>query len=147
MVPFRTIAYGQQRLIAAIAHQPDRLEHLDFGFLLHPRREPTGPILGIITLQGESMPLTPTLLQALSGQDLLLSGKTRVELGPVTPIDPTANGTPLTTILLTVLPEPDEVGDAAVGLPLLGIEALIAADTLLHPIVLLMSARPAGWPR
>jgi hypothetical protein len=34
-----------------------------------------------------------------------------------------------------------------VGLPLLGIEALIAADTLLHPIGLLMSARPAGWPR
>lgn len=150
MVPFRTVAYGQQRLKASIARQPKRDERLEFGFLIHARRDHGRLALGIITLQAESIPLSPALLCALLAHPLYLSGQTRVELSSLGPCDRTDGSTPVDTIVMRVVPEPadedpPETGEPR-GAPITGIEALVSAEALLQPIVLLTNSRPTGWP-
>lgn len=153
MVPFRTISLGQQRLKASLSRSSAATAHLEYGALLHVRRERTRATLGIITLSGESLPLTPRLLAALADKPLHLAGQTRVSLGFLNPGVLAEPDRPLDTLLLQVLPdesapllyEGDGDGDARDVLA--GVEALVSADTLLQPLVLLMPSRPAGWPR
>lgn len=177
MVPMRTVANGRQRLQASLQQAHARAGHLEYGFLIHARKEPYRLVLGIITLSGESMPLTPSLLEALVGQQVWLSGQTKVLLEAMIP--PTGDpGRPVDTLLMTVLPErreprdqPEDVNEA-LGLStysdlaeefdpgelveireeeevaeMEGIEAYVAADSLLRPLVMLTGARPVGWPK
>ncbi len=152
MVPFRTIVLGQQRLKATLSRSAAATAHLEYGALLHVRKERTRATLGLITLAGESLPLTPRLLAALADRPLYLAGQTRISLGFLNPGVLREPDRPLDTILLQVLPDEPAMGDVPYEVSdprdvLAGVEALVSADTLLQPLVLAMPSRPAGWPR
>lgn len=150
MVPFRTIALGQERLKLMLARAGAATPMMAYGCLLHVRKERARATLGIITLSGESLPLTPRLLAALADEPILLAGQTRVALGLLDPGQLAEPDRSLDAILLQVLPELIEVpgvspDDEEIEV-LAGVEALVSADTLLQPLVLLLHSRPAGWP-
>lgn len=150
MVPFRTIALGQERLKRMLARVDATTPSMAYGCLLHVRKERARDTLGLITLSGESLPLTPRLLTALADTPLLLAGQTRVTLGLLDPGQLAEPDRVLDSVLLQVLPELVDVpgadpedDDVEV---LAGVEALVSAETLLQPLVLLLPSRPSGWP-
>jgi hypothetical protein len=150
MVPFRTIVLGQERLKLMLARTGAAVPMLAYGCLLHVRKERARATLGIITLSGEALPLTPRLMAALTDEPILLAGQTRVTLGLLDPGQLAEPDRALDAILLQVLPEPvnapDGLADEEELDVLAGVEALVSADTLLQPLVLLLRSRPAGWP-
>jgi len=150
MVPFRTISLGQQRLRATITRTPESTARFGYGVLLHVRKERTRITLGLITLAGESLPLTPRLLASITDVTLLLAGQTRVTLGLLDPGQLAEPDRGIDTLLMQVIPEAIESsstdGNSESGEVLAGVEALVCAQTLLQPIVLLLPSRPRGWP-
>lgn len=148
MVPYRTVALGQQRVKATLCRSEASTSRFGYGVLLHVRKERTRATLGLITMSGESLPLTARLLATITDTPMLLAGQTRVTLGL---IDPGAHAEPdraLDAVVMQVIPEAAAAesfsGDSDA---LAGIDALVCADTLLQPLVLLLPARPVGWPR
>lgn len=148
MVPFRTIALGQQRLRASLTRTAEHAEHFGYGFLLHVRKERMRQTLGVITLAGESLPLTARLLASLADLPLILAGQTRVTLAFLDQGDLSEPERALDTIVMQVVPDgaPSDIG-AIEDEMLAGVEALVCSQTLLQPLVLLLPARPVGWPR
>ena len=108
MVPYHTIAFSQQKLRAALRRSTDQEMAFGYGFVLHSRRHNDRSTLGLITLNGESMALTPRLLAALERQQLWLFGHARItlEAGSLAPnVDPErldAAECPLSSLLMHI---------------------------------------------
>ena len=62
MVPYHTIAFSQQKLRAALRRAAGQDPAFTYGFVVHSRRYSDHPTLGLITLNGESLPLNERLL-------------------------------------------------------------------------------------
>jgi hypothetical protein len=65
VVPYHTIAFSQQKLRAALRRSAGQDPALNYGFVVHARRQNDRPTLGVITLNGESLPLNRRLLAGL----------------------------------------------------------------------------------
>jgi hypothetical protein len=152
VVPYHTIAFSQQKLRAALRRSEGQDPEFAYGFVIHTRRQGDHPTLGIITLHGESMPLTERLLADLEQVPMWLFGHARISLGagePIPGIDVTrerrASGEiPLSTVQMHIA-----TFDANTGVTknLVQVEAVVRADTLVQPLVVLLPYRPASWPR
>ena len=147
MVPYHTIAFSQQKLRAALRRSGGQEPSLAYGFVVHSRRQHERPTLGLITLNGESLPLNRRLLAALEGLPLWLFGHARVTLDSGTPADGVPEDkledAPLTALLMHIA----TFDVTAVAQNLVQVEAAIRADTLVQPLIVLTSSRPVSWPR
>jgi hypothetical protein len=149
VVPYHTIAFSQQKLRAALRRSAGQDPSLNYGFVVHARRQNDRPTLGVITLNGESLPLNRKLLNGLEGLPLWLFGHARIVLGQATrvegaPDDPAkADDVPVGQLLMHIA-----TFDASAGITqnLVQVEAAIRADTLVQPLLILTHARPETWP-
>ena len=149
MVPYHTIAFSQQKLRAALRRAAGQDPAFTYGFVVHSRRFSDRPTLGLITLQGESLPLNERLLKALDGAPLWLFGHARVTLASGSPVDGSEGSRaepedhPLASLVMHIA-----TFDAAAGITqhLVQVEAQVKAETLVQPLLILTHARPAAWP-
>jgi hypothetical protein len=147
VVPYHTIAFSQQKLRAALRRAAGQDPAFTYGFVVHSRRYTDHPTLGLITLQGESLPLNERLLQALDGAPLWLFGHARITLGSGTPTvddsraDPMDR--PLSCLLMHIATFDTSTGDSQ---NLVQVEAQVKAETLVQPLLVLTHARPNAWP-
>ena len=72
VVPYHTIAFSQQKLRAALRRSAGQDPSLNYGFVVHARRQNERPTLGVITLNGESLALNRRLIGGLEGLPLWL---------------------------------------------------------------------------
>ncbi len=149
MVPYHTIAFSQQKLRAALRRSTEQEPHFGYGFVLHSRRANDRTALGFITMGGESMALTSTLLKPLAKQHLWLFGHARITLEAgslITGMDPErvdAAECPLSSLMMHIA-----TFDASTGVTqhLVQVEATVKAEALVQPMLILTPHRPAGWP-
>ncbi len=149
VVPYHTIAFSQQKLRAALRRSSDQDPSFGYGFVLHSRRQRDRTTLGLITLNGESMALTPRLLAPLQKQQLWLFGHARITLEAgalVIGVDPErvdAAGCPLSSLLMHIA-----TFDASTGVTqhLVQVEATVKAEALVQPMLVLTTGRPPSWP-
>jgi len=123
-----------------------------YACYIHPRRRHNEQGFGVITLRGESLPLTVTMLEGLEEVATLFEGRGPVIIGPaqdrdrVIPSDDGAWGVPLpvTRFAMRVLhaedPEDPIPGEA--------VERQEVVTSGLHgpQLTLLCAHRPTGWP-
>lgn len=149
MVPYHTIAFSQQKLRAALRRSAEQDPAFTYGFVVHSRREHDRPTLGLITLQGESLALNERLLRALEGYSLWLFGHARISLAPGN-VSEAAEGSkadpidrPLASLVMQIA-----TFDTSTGITqhLVQVEALVKAETLVQPLLVLTHARPGAWP-
>ena len=149
MVPYHTIAFSQQKLRAALRRAAGQDPAFTYGFVVHSRRYSDHPTLGLITLHGESLPLNERLLRSLDGASLWLFGHARITLGAGGPVE-SAEGSkadpadhPLSSLLMHIA-----TFDTTAGITqhLVQVEALVKAETLVQPLLVLTHSRPAAWP-
>ncbi|MEO8227567.1 MAG: hypothetical protein ABI637_09050, partial [Gemmatimonadota bacterium] len=113
------------------------------------RRANDRTALGFITMGGESMALTSTLLKPLAKQHLWLFGHARITLEAgslITGMDPErvdAAECPLSSLMMHIA-----TFDASTGVTqhLVQVEATVKAEALVQPMLILTPHRPAGWP-
>jgi hypothetical protein len=149
VVPYHTIAFSQQKLRAALRRAAGQEPGFNYGFVVHSRRHNERPTLGVITLQGESLALSGQLLKGLDGLPIWLFGHARITLAAGETIDSTDTDTPaavqrpLTSLVMHI-----STFDANAGVTqhLVQVEALVKAETLVQPLLVLMHERPAAWP-
>lgn len=150
MVPYHTIAFSQQKLRAALRRSAGQDPEFSYGFVIHSRRSTEQPLLGIITLQGESMALTDRLLEALDNQPLWLFGHARITLDAGQSAEQAEldnerkhGGRSLSSLLMHIA-----TFDANTGVTkhLVQVEAVVKAETLVQPLIILTHERPASWP-
>jgi hypothetical protein len=149
VVPYHTIAFSQQKLRAALRRAAGQEPAFTYGFVVHSRRYSDRPTLGLITLHGESLALNERLLRSLEGASLWLFGHARITLGAGNPIE-SAEGSradpadhPLSSLLMHIA-----TFDTTTGITqhLVQVEAMVKAETLVQPLLVLTHARPAAWP-
>ena len=149
MVPYHTIAFSQQKLRAALRRSTGQEPGFSYGFVVHSRRHNERPTLGVITLQGESLPLSEHLLKGLDGLPIWLFGHARITFGAGETIDPTDSNTPtamqrpLASLVMHISTFDTNAG---VTQHLVQVEALVKAETLVQPLLVLTHERPAAWP-
>jgi hypothetical protein len=149
VVPYHTIAFSQQKLRAALRRAAGQDPAFTYGFVVHSRRYSEQPTLGLITLQGESLPLNERLLKALDGAPLWLFGHARITLGSGIPLPSAENSKadpldrPLASLLMHIATFDTSTG---VTQHLVQVEAQVKAETLVHPLLVLTHARPNAWP-
>jgi hypothetical protein len=148
VVPYHTIAFSQQKLRAALRRSAGQEPGFTYGFVIHSRRHNEVPTLGVITLQGESLTLTPQLLSGLEGQPIWLFGHARIsfEAGDAADTgdaDVPAELTPLSSLVMHI-----STFDTSAGVTqhLVQVEALVKAETLVQPLLVLAHERPGAWP-
>ena len=149
MVPYHTIAFSQQKLRAALRRAAGQDPEFTYGFVVHSRRHSDQPRLGLITLQGESLPLNERLLQALDGAALWLFGHARITLGSGLALGSTEHrkadplDRPLASLLMHIA-----TFDTSTGITqhLVQVEAQVKAETLVQPLLVLTHSRPSAWP-
>ncbi len=149
MVPYHTIAFSQQKLRAALRRSAGQDPSLNYGFVVHARRENERPTLGVITLNGESLGLSRRLLGGLEGLPLWLFGHARIVFGQATVVEGVsddetdAEAVPVGQLVMHIA-----TFDASAGITqnLVQVEAAIRADTLVQPLLILTHARPEAWP-
>lgn len=149
MVPYHTIAFSQQKLRAALRRTTGQEPGFGYGFVVHSRRHNDRPTLGLITLQGESLALSERLLKAVDGVPLWLFGHARITLSAGNTIESAEGGKvartdwPLASLVMQIA-----TFDAAAGVTqhLVQVEALVKADTLVQPLLILTQDRPPAWP-
>jgi hypothetical protein len=149
VVPYHTIAFSQQKLRAAVRRSADQDPSFVYGFVIHSRRHNEQPTLGLITLGGESLPLNQRLLESLEGLPLWLFGHARITLGAGTAIDTAESprrkliDRPLASLLMHI-----STFDANTGITqhLVQVEAVVKADTLVQPLLIVTRQRPPAWP-
>jgi hypothetical protein len=149
VVPYHTIAFSQQKLRAALRRAGGQEPAFTYGFVVHSRRHNERPTLGLITLNGESLALNERMLQALEGMPLWLFGHARITLNGGTTIesadaskaDPADR--PLASLVMHIATFDTSTG---VTQHLVQVEALVKAETLVQPLLVLTPARPAAWP-
>jgi hypothetical protein len=103
----------------------------------------------VITLQGESLALSEHLLKGLDGLPLWLFGHARITFGAGAAIDstdadkPGAAQRPLTSLVMHI-----STFDTSAGVTqhLVQVEAMVKAETLVQPLLVLTHERPAAWP-
>lgn len=149
VVPYHTIAFSQQKLRAALRRASGQEPPFNYGFVVHSRRHNERPSLGVITLQGESLGLSERLLKGLDGMPIWLFGHARITLGAGDTIDgagadkPNADERPLASLVMHI-----STFDTTAGVTqhLVQVEALVKAETLVQPLLVLAHERPAAWP-
>ncbi|HEU4698467.1 MAG TPA: hypothetical protein VFS40_04765 [Gemmatimonadales bacterium] len=154
MVPYHTIAFSQQKLRAALRRSAGLDPEFAYGFVVHTRRQGDHPTLGLITLQGESMPLTDRLVADLDDVPMWLFGHARITLASGDPIPgverlrPRARRGEPVEVPLSTLQMHIATFDANTGVSkhLVQVEAVVKAETLVQPLVILTNERPASWP-
>ena len=150
MVPYHTIAFSQQKLRAALRRAAGQEPAFTYGFVVHSRRHSDQPTLGLITLQGESLALNERLLKALDGAAALAvrTCPHHPRLGDPGPMGPkTARpirlDRPLASLLMHIATFDTSTG---VTQHLVQVEALVKAETLVQPLLVLTHERPNAWP-
>jgi len=147
VVPFHTVAFAQQKLRSALRRSAAQHQGLHYGFVIHARRRGTRNVLGVITASGESLALTPRLLEGLNGQSLRLFGTAPILLQAGATIgSELERRTAADLSLASVLMHVDGVSDPAAAGHVVEVEATVMADALAQPLVVLTSERPASWP-
>lgn len=148
MVPAHTLRFGQQRLLTALRRTAGPDARLGYGFVLHARRRGRRLVLGIITPSGESLPLTPRLLAALSGQPLWLFGTAPMSLEAGMPVAGSARAAdPAESPLASVRMEVQGLDRYVPGAQqIVDLDASVIADALVQPLVVLTNRRPEPWP-
>ncbi len=149
MVPYHTIAFSQQKLRAALRRTAGQEPGFGYGFVVHSRRQGERPTLGLITLHGESLALSERLLKAAGNVPLWLFGHARITLGAGQPVD--SAGTeetaeadrPLASLLMNIATFDTTAG---VTQHMVQVEALVKAETLVQPLLVLAHGRPGAWP-
>jgi hypothetical protein len=149
VVPYHTIAFSQQKVRAALRRSAGQEPGFNYGFVVHSRRHNERPTLGVITLQGESLALSEHLLKGLDGLPLWLFGHARITFGAGAAIDstdadkPGAAQRPLTSLVMHI-----STFDTSAGVTqhLVQVEAMVKAETLVQPLLVLTHERPAAWP-
>jgi len=149
VVPYHTIAFSQQKLRAALRRAAGQEPGFNYGFVVHSRRHNERPTLGVITLQGESLALSEQLLKGLDGLPIWLFGHARITFGAGEPIDSTEAGSPaamqrpLSSLVMHI-----STFDTSTGVTqhLVQVEALVKAETLVQPLLVLTHERPGAWP-
>jgi hypothetical protein len=149
VVPYHTIAFSQQKVRAALRRASGQEPPFNYGFVVHSRRHNERPLLGVITLNGESLALSERLLKGLDGLPIWLFGHARITLGAGDTIDgadadkPKADERPLSSLVMHI-----STFDTTAGVTqhLVQVEALVKAETLVQPLLVLAPERPAAWP-
>ena len=148
MVPYHTIAFSQQKLRAAIRRTAGQDPGFGYGFVVHSRRHNDRPTLGLITLQGESLSLSERLLKAVDGTALWLFGHARITLTAGNVVDSLEGKAPQADRPLASLVMQIATFDTSAGVTqhLVQVEALVKAETLVQPLLVLTHERPGAWP-
>ena len=149
MVPYHTIAFSQQKLRAALRRSSGQEPAFNYGFVVHSRRHNEKPTLGVITLSGESLALNEQLLKGLDGLPIWLFGHARITFGAGETVEGTepakanAELRPLTSLVMHI-----STFDTSSGLTqhLVQVEALVKAESLVQPLIVLTHERPGTWP-
>ena len=146
MVPYHTIAFSQQKLRAALRRAASQEPPFAYGFVVHSRRHNERPSLGVITLNGESLALSERLLKGLDGMPIWLFGHARITLGAgdTAGADKASpDERPLSSLVMHI-----STFDTTAGVTqhLVQVEALVKAETLVQPLLVLAHERPAAWP-
>jgi hypothetical protein len=149
VVPYHTIAFSQQKLRAALRRAAGQEPGFNYGFVVHSRRHNERPTLGVITLQGESLALNERLLKGLDGLPIWLFAHARITFGAgdtVEGADGSKSGSldhPLVSLVMHI-----STFDTSAGVTqhLVQVEALVKADTLVQPLLVLTTERPGAWP-
>jgi hypothetical protein len=149
VVPYHTIAFSQQKLRAALRRAEGQEPAFTYGFVVHSRRQHERPSLGLITLHGESLAFNERLLKSLDGLPLWLFGHARITLVPGATISPAEGGRtkqadrPLASMLMHIATFDTSTG---VTQHLVQVEAVVKAESLVQPLLILTPSRPAAWP-
>jgi hypothetical protein len=148
VVPYHTIAFSQQKLRAALRRTAGQEPGFAYGFVVHSRRQNDRPSLGLITLQGESLALSERLLKAVDGVPLWLFGHARITFTAGSVIEPAQGKTPQADRPLSSLVMQIATFDTSAGITqnLVQVEALVKAETLVQPLLVLTQERPGPWP-
>ena len=149
MVPYHTIAFSQQKLRAALRRTAGQEPGFNYGFVVHSRRHNERPTLGVITLQGESLALNERLLKGLDGLPIWLFGHARITFGAGETVEGSEGSKaetadrPLISLVMHI-----STFDTSAGVTqhLVQVEALVKAETLVQPLLVLTHERPATWP-
>ena len=149
MVPYHTIAFSQQKLRAALRRSAGQEPAFNYGFVVHSRRHNEKPTLGVITLHGESLALSERLLKGIDGLPIWLFGHARISFGGGDALDASETGKtkvelrPLTSLVMHI-----STFDTSAGLTqrLVQVEALVKAESLVQPLIVLTHERPGTWP-
>jgi hypothetical protein len=149
VVPYHTIAFSQQKLRAALRRTAGQEPGFGYGFVVHSRRHNDRPTLGLITMQGESLALSERLLKGVEGTALWLFGHARITLTAGDPIESAERAKvaqadrPLASLVMQIA-----TFDATAGITqhLVQVEALVKAETLVQPLLVLTQERPGAWP-
>jgi hypothetical protein len=147
VVPYHTIAFSQQKLRAALRRSSGQEPAFNYGFVVHSRRQNDRPTLGLITLHGESLALNERLLKGLDGLPIWLFGHARITFGGGETVEGAgrtkADLRPLTSLVMHI-----STFDTSAGLTqhLVQVEALVKAESLVQPLIVLTHERPASWP-
>jgi hypothetical protein len=149
VVPYHTIAFSQQKLRAALRRAAEQDPPFEYGFVVHTRRHNGHPTLGIITMNGESLALNERLLRALDGVPLWLFGHARITLDVGTILASAAGGKanaadlPLASVQMHI-----STFDASTGVTqhLVQVEAVVKAEQLVQPLLILTHRRPPAFP-
>ena len=149
MVPYHTIAFSQQKLRAALRRAAEQDPPFTYGFVVHSRRHHERPTLGLITLNGESLALNDRLLKSLDDGPLWLFGHARIKLGAGNAIESSRGSKadpsdrPLASLVMHIATFDTTTGATQ---HLVQVEALVKAETLVQPLLILAHARPPAWP-
>lgn len=149
VVPYHTIAFSQQKLRAALRRAAGQDPAFTYGFVVHSRRHHEHPTLGLITLHGESLAFNERLLKSLEGIPLWLFGHARITLVPGISVAPAEGGRtkqadrPLASMLMHIATFDTSTG---VTQHLVQVEAVVKAESLVQPLLILAPTRPAAWP-
>ncbi len=149
MVPYHTIAFSQQKLRAALRRSTGQEPAFNSGFVVPSRRHHEKATLGVITLHGESLALSEQLLKGLDGLPIWLFGHARITFGAGDTVEGTEPGKatadlrPLTSLVMHI-----STFDTSAGLTqhLVQVEALVKAESLVQPLIVLTHERPGSWP-
>jgi hypothetical protein len=149
VVPYHTIAFSQQKLRSALRRAAEQEPSFNYGFVVHSRRQNERPTLGIITLNGESLALNERLLRALDGVGLWLFGQARIVVEVGTVLAGAEGGKanvvdlPLASMLMHIA-----TFDTSTGITqhLVQVEAVVKAESLVQPLVILTHHRPSAFP-
>jgi hypothetical protein len=149
VVPYHTIAFSQQKLRAALRRSLGQEPAFNYGFVIHSRRHNEKPSLGVITLYGESLALSEQLLKGLDGLPIWLFGHARITFAAGDTVEGSeaskanADLRPLTSLVMHI-----STFDTSSGLTqhLVQVEALVKAESLVQPLIVLTHERPGTWP-
>jgi hypothetical protein len=149
VVPYHTIAFSQQKLRGALRRSAGQEPAFNYGFVIHSRRHNEKPTLGVISLHGESLALNEQLLKGLDGLPIWLFGHARITFAAGDTVEDTEPGKPKAVLRpLTSLVMHISTFDTNAGVTqhLVQVEALVKAETLVQPLLVLTHERPAAWP-